>query len=66
MRVKGNKGKASVDALDIKQTARHLVTAWPTIRDQLQRGRTGPVRRDGGRSPNRAEASASWASRHTS
>ncbi|MFO7542047.1 MAG: hypothetical protein R6W97_04425 [Thiobacillus sp.] len=30
-RVKANKGAAGVDGLDIDQTARHLVTAWPTI-----------------------------------
>jgi group II intron reverse transcriptase/maturase len=46
-RVKANKGAAGVDGLDIEQTARHLVTAWPTIRDQLLRGtyRPKPVRR---------------------
>jgi group II intron reverse transcriptase/maturase len=46
-RVKANKGAAGVDGLDIQQTARHLVTAWPTIRDQLLRGtyRPSPVRR---------------------
>ncbi len=46
-RVKANKGAAGVDGLDIDQTARHLVTAWPTIRDQLLRGtyRPKPVRR---------------------
>ncbi len=46
-RVKANKGAAGVDGLDIDQTARHLVTAWPTIRDQLLRGtyRPSPVRR---------------------
>ena len=30
-RVKANKGAAGVDGLDIDQTARHLVTAWPTM-----------------------------------
>ena len=46
-RVKANKGAAGVDGLDIDQTARHLVTAWPTIREHLLRGtyRPGPVRR---------------------
>jgi len=46
-RVKGNKGAAGVDGLDIEQTARHLVTAWPLIREQLLRGtyRPSPVRR---------------------
>jgi group II intron reverse transcriptase/maturase len=46
-RVKANKGAAGVDGLDIEQTARHLITAWPTIRDQLLRGtyRPSPVRR---------------------
>ena len=46
-RVKANKGAAGVDGLDIEQTARHLVTAWPTIRDQLRQGtyRPSPVRR---------------------
>ena len=46
-RVKANKGAAGVDGLDIDQTARYLVTAWPMIRDQLLRGtyRPSPVRR---------------------
>lgn len=46
-RVKANKGAAGVDGLDIDQTARHLVTAWPRIREQLLRGtyRPSPVRR---------------------
>ena len=46
-RVKANKGTAGVDGLDIDQTARHLVTAWPTIREHLMRGtyRPCPVRR---------------------
>ncbi len=46
-RVKANKGAAGVDGLDINQTARKLVTAWPAIRDQLLRGtyRPSPVRR---------------------
>jgi RNA-directed DNA polymerase len=46
-RVKANKGAAGVDGLDIAQTARHLVTAWPVIRAQLLSGsyRPSPVRR---------------------
>jgi TonB family protein len=46
-RVRANKGAAGVDGLDIDQTARHLVTAWPVIREQLLKGtyRPGPVRR---------------------
>ena len=46
-RIKANKGAAGVDGLDIDQTKRHLVTAWPLIRDQLLRGayRPSPVRR---------------------
>lgn len=46
-RVRANKGAPGVDGLDIDQTARHLVTAWPAIREQLLRGtyRPAPVRR---------------------
>ncbi len=46
-RVKANKGASGVDGLDITQTARHLVTAWPAIREQLLSGtyRPSPVRR---------------------
>src|SRR6185437_3654304 len=46
-RVKANKGAAGVDGLDIDQTAAHLRTAWPVIRDQLLSGtyRPRPVRR---------------------
>ena len=46
-RVKANKGTAGVDGLDITQTARQLVTAWPAIREQLLSGtyRPSPVRR---------------------
>ena len=46
-RVRANKGAAGVDGLDIVQTARQLVTTWPTLREQLLRGtyRPSPVRR---------------------
>ncbi len=46
-RVRANKGAAGVDGLDIDQTARHLTTAWPGIREALLRGtyRPSPVRR---------------------
>jgi RNA-directed DNA polymerase len=46
-RVKANQGAAGVDGLDITQTARHLVTAWPAIRERLLSGtyRPSPVRR---------------------
>ena len=46
-RVRANKGAAGVDGLDITQTARHLVTAWPGIRERLLLGkyRPSPVRR---------------------
>jgi len=46
-RVRANKGAAGVDGLDIDQTVRHLVTAWPAIRERLLRGtyRPSPVRR---------------------
>lgn len=46
-RVKANKGAAGVDGLDVDQTARHLRTMWPEIREQLLRGtyRPSPVRR---------------------
>jgi RNA-directed DNA polymerase len=46
-RVRANKGAAGVDGLDIDQTARHLVMAWPVIREQLLKGtyRPSPVRR---------------------
>jgi RNA-directed DNA polymerase len=46
-RVRANKGAAGVDGLDIGQTVRHLVTAWPVIREQLLSGtyRPSPVRR---------------------
>lgn len=46
-RVRANRGAAGVDGLDIDQTSRHLVTAWPVIRKQLLSGtyRPSPVRR---------------------
>ncbi|MDO4681751.1 MAG: group II intron maturase-specific domain-containing protein [Lautropia sp.] len=45
-RVRANKGAAGVDGLDIEQTARQLVNAWPMIRQQLRQ----LTRRSGGRS----------------
>ena len=46
-RVRANKGAAGVDGLDIDQTAEHLRSAWPEIREQLLSGtyRPSPVRR---------------------
>ena len=46
-RVRANKGAAGADGLDINQTAEHLNTAWPAIREQLLAGtyRPRPVRR---------------------
>ena len=46
-RVKGNKGAAGVDGLNIEQTSLKLQTEWPIIRDQLLQGkyRPSPVRR---------------------
>lgn len=46
-RVRANKGAAGVDGLDIDQTARHLVVAWPAIREELLAGtyQPRPVRR---------------------
>ena len=46
-RVRANNGAAGVDGLDIDQTVRHLVIAWPAIRERLLRGayRPSPVRR---------------------
>ena len=45
--VRANKGAAGVDGLDIDQTAKHLITAWPAMREQLLAGtyRPSPVRR---------------------
>ncbi|XEU42313.1 group II intron reverse transcriptase/maturase [Tistrella mobilis] len=40
--VRGNKGAAGVDGLDIDQTARMLRTTWPSIRDSLSKGTYGP------------------------
>jgi RNA-directed DNA polymerase len=56
-RVKANRGAAGVDGLDIDQTARDLVTAWPGIREQLLRGtyRPSPVRRVTIRKPDGGE-----------
>ena len=46
-RVKANGGAAGVDGMSIAETKRHLVSAWPNIRNQLMEGtyRPGPVRR---------------------
>ena len=46
-RVKANKGAAGVDGLDIEQTAKHLLSQWAAIREQLLSGayRPSPVRR---------------------
>ena len=46
-KVRANKGAAGVDGLDIDQSARHLATAWPAIREQLLKGtyRPSSVRR---------------------
>ena len=38
MRVKANKGAAGVNGMDIADTGRYLVTALPTIRNQLMAG----------------------------
>lgn len=48
-RVKANRGAAGVDGMDIAETGRYLVSAWPTIKDQLMAGtyRPSPVRRVG-------------------
>jgi RNA-directed DNA polymerase len=46
-RVKANKGSCGVDGLTIEQTAEHLKTRWPGIRQQIVDGtyRPQPVRR---------------------
>jgi RNA-directed DNA polymerase len=46
-RVKSNKGSCGVDGLTIEQTAEHLKTQWPRIRQQIVDGtyRPSPVRR---------------------
>lgn len=46
-RVRSNKGTAGVDGLDIDQTAEHLKTQWPRLRQELLEGRykPSPVRR---------------------
>jgi len=56
-RVKANKGAAGVDGMDIAQTSRYLVTALPTIREQLMAGtyRPSPVRRVGIPKPDGSE-----------
>jgi RNA-directed DNA polymerase len=56
-RVKANRGAAGVDGMDIAQTRRHLVNAWPNIRDQLMAGtyRPSPVRRVGIPKPDGSE-----------
>ena len=41
-RVRANKGVAGVDGLDIDQTAAHLRTAWPALREQLLSGTYRP------------------------
>jgi RNA-directed DNA polymerase len=41
-RVRRNKGSAGVDGLDIDQTAEHLKTEWPRIRQELLEGRYKP------------------------
>lgn len=55
--MKANKGAAGVDGRDIPETARHLQTAWPSIREQLLQGtyRPSPVRRVTIRKPDGGE-----------
>ena len=56
-RVKANRGAAGVDGMDIVETGRYLVTALPTIRNQLMAGtyRPSPVRRVGIPKPDGSE-----------
>ena len=56
-RAKANKGAAGVDGMDIAETGRYLVTALPTIRDQVMAGtyRPSPVRRVGIPKPDGSE-----------
>jgi len=42
-RVKANRGSAGVDGRSIEQTAEHLRTAWPRIREELLSGRYRPM-----------------------
>jgi RNA-directed DNA polymerase len=46
-RVKANRGSAGVDGLSVAQTAEHLKTHWPRLREELHGGRyrPQPVRR---------------------
>jgi RNA-directed DNA polymerase len=41
-RIKANKGSAGVDGLSIEQTAEHLKTQWPRIREELLSGKYRP------------------------
>jgi RNA-directed DNA polymerase len=61
-RVRANKWAAGVDGLDVDQTARQLVTTWPTLREQLLQGtyRPSPVRRVRSRSRTVASASSAY------
>jgi len=56
-RVKANKGAAGVDGMNIAETGRYLVNAWPDIRNQLMAGtyRPSPVRRVGIPKPDGSE-----------
>jgi RNA-directed DNA polymerase len=56
-RVKANKGAAGVDGMDIAQNGRYLVTALPTIRNQLMAStyRPSPVRHVGIPKPDGSE-----------
>ena len=42
-RVKGNAGSAGVDGLSIRQTAEHLKTHWPRLKEELLEGRYRPT-----------------------